>query len=153
MKTLAIVQARMGSTRFPDKVMRRLDGVPLIELLLGRLSATREVDAIVLATSVDPRNDPLVLHVQGLGYGVYRGSEQDVLDRFYQAAHRNGADIVVRITGDCPLVDATLVDVIIRAFKDGDVDYACNTEPPTYPDGLDTEVFTFAALQRAWRDA
>jgi glutamate-1-semialdehyde 2,1-aminomutase len=153
MKTVAIVQARMGSTRFPDKVMKTIGGVPLIELLLQRLSAAREVDQIVLATSVDPKNDPLAAHVQKLGYSVHRGSEEDVLDRYYGAARSSQADIVVRITGDCPLMDATLVDSVIAAFKTGEVDYASNIDPPTYPDGLDIEVLSFVALQTAWKDA
>jgi glutamate-1-semialdehyde 2,1-aminomutase len=153
MKTVAIVQARMGSKRFPDKVMKRMQGTPLIELLLQRLSAAQQVDQIILATSVDARNDPLETHVKGLGYSVYRGDEQDVLDRYYQAARAAQADVVIRITGDCPLVDAVLLDSVITAFKAAAVDYACNTDPPTYPDGLDLEVFSFAALETAWRDA
>lgn len=153
MKTVAIVQARMGSTRFPDKVMKRVCGVPLIELLLQRLSAAREVDEIVLATSDDPRNLELVTHVQTLGYTVHQGSEHDVLDRYYRAAKMSDADVVVRITGDCPVVDPVLVDGVIAAFRSAGVDYACNTSPPTYPDGLDVEVFSFQALQIAWRES
>lgn len=154
MKTVAIVQARMGSTRFPDKVMKPILGTPLIELLLGRLRGAQQLDEVLVATSQDPLNDPLVGHVQQLGISVYRGSESDVLDRYYQAARQAGADIVVRITGDCPLVDPALVDAAVAAFKAaGDVDYASNTDPPTYPDGLDIEVFSFQALGTAWREA
>ncbi len=153
MKTVAIVQARMGSTRFPDKVMKPIRGTPLIELLLQRLSVAREIDQIMLATSLDPRNEPLAAHVQSLGFDVYRGSEHDVLDRYYEAAKLGHADVVVRITGDCPLVDAALLDSVITAFKSASVDYACNTDPATYPDGLDIEVFSFQALQAAWQEA
>lgn len=153
MKTVAIVQARMGSTRFPGKVMKPVLGIPLIELLLGRLGKAAEVDHIVVATSDDPRNESLVRHVRSLDYEVYRGSEQDVLDRYYQAAIHARADIVVRITGDCPLVDPQLVDGAVAAFKAAGVDYACNCDPPTYPDGLDIEVFSFDALKRAWAEA
>jgi glutamate-1-semialdehyde 2,1-aminomutase len=152
-KTVAIVQARMGSTRFPNKVMRPIQGMPLIELLLIRLSRSRYIDRIVLATSEDPRNQPLVEHVRQLGYAVYQGSENDVLDRYYQTAKACQSDIVVRITGDCPLIDPAVVDGVIEAFKASGADYACNTNPPTYPDGLDTEVFSFAALEAAWREA
>jgi glutamate-1-semialdehyde 2,1-aminomutase len=153
MKTVAIVQARMGSTRFPGKVMQTVGGVPMIELLLRRLARAHEIDQIVLATSVDPRNRPLIEHVRTLGYTVYEGSEHDVLDRYYRAATAAGCDAVVRITGDCPLIDAALVDRIVAAFKTGGVDYASNTAPATYPDGLDTEVFSFQTLEIAWRDA
>lgn len=153
MKTVAIVQARMGSTRLPDKVMRRILGTPMIELLIGRLRHARSIDAIVLATSIDPRNDPLAQHVQRLGHAVYRGSELDVLDRYFRAAESCEADVVVRITGDCPLVDASLVDQVVQAFHSSDVDYLSNVDPPTYPDGLDIEVFSFASLKSAWLQA
>src|ERR1035438_4400786 len=97
MKTVAIVQARMGSTRFPNKVMQSIGAVPMIELLLRRLARATEIDQIVLATSVDPRNRPMIDHVRKLGYEVYEGSENDVLDRYYQAAASAGAAVVVRI--------------------------------------------------------
>ena len=153
MKVVAIVQARMGSTRLPDKVMKRIGGVPMIELLLSRLGRAREVDEIVVATSEDPRNQKLAEHVASLGLRCFRGSEDDVLDRFYQAASATGADAIVRITGDCPLVDPALVDEIVRSFKASGVDYLSNTVPPSYPDGLDVEVFSMEALAAAWRDA
>jgi glutamate-1-semialdehyde 2,1-aminomutase len=153
MKTVAIVQARMGSMRFPNKVMRPILGVPSIELLLERLSHAKLVDRIVLATSLDVHNQPLIEHVRKLGYEVYQGSENDVLDRYYQAAIQQEPDAIVRVTGDCPLIDPELVDAAILAFQRGNLDYVSNTQPPTYPDGLDVEVFAFAALARAWREA
>lgn len=149
MRVVAIVQARMGSTRLPNKVMKLVGGFPMIELLLARLSRAREVNEIVIATSVDPRNEPLAQHVQALGYQCSRGSENDVLDRYVQAARSARADVVIRITGDCPLVDPVLVDDAVRHFMAVDVDYLSNTSPPSYPDGLDIEVFTLAALERA----
>jgi glutamate-1-semialdehyde 2,1-aminomutase len=149
MKIVAIVQARMGSTRLPNKVMKLIGGAPMIELLLSRLSRARELDQIVVATSMDIRNQPLVEHVQKLGYACEQGSETDVLDRYVQAAKAHQADVVVRITGDCPLVDPELVDEAIRGFKSAGVDYFCNNYPPTFPDGLDIEVFTFKALEQA----
>src|SRR5436190_9541018 len=103
MNTVAIVQARMGSTRLPDKVLRPICGTPMIGLLLGRLASAKRLDKIVLATSTDARNDPLARYVEGLGFAVYRGKEHDVLDRYYQAARKTEAQVVVRITGDCPL--------------------------------------------------
>ena len=149
MKIIALVQARMGSTRLPNKVMKPIDGTPMIELLLTRLSKAKELDQIVVATSIDPRNKPLIDYVQKLGYCCEQGSENDVLDRFLHAARKHNADVVVRITGDCPLMDPGLVDECICRFKQADVDYFSNINPPTYPDGLDIEVFTYAALKRA----
>jgi glutamate-1-semialdehyde 2,1-aminomutase len=152
-RIVAIVQARMGSTRLPNKVMQPVAGVPMIELLLGRLARSQRIDQIGLATSEDPRNQPLADHVAALGYPVSRGSEDDVLDRFYQAARALQAEVVVRITGDCPLIDAALVDQVIERFLQGDADYVSNAVPASFPDGLDTEVFSMAALTRAWQEA
>ena len=149
MKVVALVQARMGSTRLPNKTMRLIGGVPMIELLLSRLFQAKEVDQIVVATSVDARNQPLVEHVRKLGFACEQGSENDVLDRYVQAARAHHADVVVRITGDCPLVDPGLVDEAMRRFKVAGVDYFSNINPPTYPDGLDIEVCTFKALEQA----
>jgi glutamate-1-semialdehyde 2,1-aminomutase len=148
-KVVAIVQARMGSSRLPNKVMKLIGGVPMIELLLSRLTLAKELDQIVVATSLDSKNEPLVAHIQKLGYLCIRGSEDDVLQRYLDAAHASNADIVVRVTGDCPVIDPTLVDEAVAQFKLRQVDYLTNTLPPTYPDGLDTEVFTLAALERA----
>lgn len=149
MKTVAIVQARMGSTRLPNKVMKPIAGVPMIELLLARLARAAELDEVVVATSEDARNQPLVAHVESLGYRCYRGSEDDVLARFVAAAQEAAADVVIRITGDCPLVDPALVDAAIRGFRTAGVDYFSNVASPSYPDGLDIEVFTRTALERA----
>ena len=153
MRSVAIVQARMGSTRFPNKVMHPVVGMPLIGLLLDRLSRARLISKIVVATSHDSHNRSLTDYVRGLGYEVYEGSENDVLDRYYQAARMAEAEVVVRVTGDCPLIDPALVDAVIRKLHETAVDYASNTDPPTYPDGLDVEAFSFAALERTWRDA
>ena len=127
MKVVALVQARMSSTRMPNKVMKLINGVPMIELLLSRLSNSRRIDEIVLATSVDRRNGPLVEHVRSLGYACEQGSENDVLDRYVQAASKHDADVVVRITGDCPLVDPELVDACIGKFFDSNAEYCSNT--------------------------
>jgi len=148
-RIIAIIQARMGSTRLPDKVMKPIGGTPMIGVLLSRLSKSAEVEKIVVATSTEDRNRPLAAYVRKLGYACEQGSENDVLDRYVQAAKAHQADVVVRITGDCPLVDPALVDECIRLFKASGVDYFSNIAPPTYPDGLDIEVFTLAALARA----
>lgn len=152
MNVVALVQARMGSTRLPNKVMKPIQGVPMIELLLSRLSLTNEVDKIVVATSVNANNQPLVKHVEKLGYACEQGSENDVLDRFVRAAKMHQADVVVRITADCPLIDPALVDEVIRGFKTAAVDYFSNVGPPTYPDGLSVEVCSFTALEQASRE-
>jgi len=154
MKVVAIVQARMGSTRLPGKVLLPVRNVPIIELLLHRLSLSTTVNQIILATSHDDNNAPLVDHVSKLGFDVVYGDEDDVLDRYYQAARLYQADIVIRITGDCPLVDPRLVDAIVNQFiQEDELDYLSNTIVPTFPDGLDVEVFTFDALHRAWNDS
>ena len=150
---VAIVQARMGSIRFPNKVMKPVGGRPMIEVLLSRLSRASQVNAILVATSDDPSNQPLVEHVRSLGYLCFQGSENDVLDRYYEAAKSISARVVVRITGDCPLLDPALVDEVIRGFWSSKVDYFSNILPPTYPDGLDIEVFSFEALSRAALEA
>jgi len=154
MRTIAIVQARLGSTRLPNKVILPVsNGIPIIEVLLSRLRQSKKIDKIILATSTVPCNDTLVEYVTKLGYDVYRGSENDVLDRYYQAAILHNSDVVVRITGDCPLIDPEVVDLVINAFTLSDIDYVSNTLPPTYPDGLDVEVFSFSALKNAWENA
>ena len=149
MKTVAIVQARMGSTRLPNKVMKLINGKPMIELLFRRLEKARELNEIVLATSEDPKNQPLINHLSQLGFRYWQGSESDVLDRYLQAARFSNADIVVRVTGDCPLIDPCIVDSVIQHFKSNSAEYCSNTIPATYPDGLDVEVFTINALERA----
>ena len=146
---IAVVQARLGSTRFPNKVMRHIGGVPMIELLLERLARSKRIDKVILATTDSPRDQVLAEHVTRLGREVFRGSESDVLDRFYQAVRRYQPTTVVRITGDCPLVDPALVDEVIAAYLSQQVDYLSNTRPATYPDGLDVEVFSYAALEQA----
>jgi glutamate-1-semialdehyde 2,1-aminomutase len=153
MKVLAIVQARMGSVRLPGKVMRDIEGRPMIGLLLDRLARSETITQIAVATPQSAENDRLISHVQGMGYPTFAGSERDVLDRFYQAAAPFQPDIVVRITGDCPLVDPALVDTVVRKLIATKADYVSNVSPPTFPDGLDVEAFTFRTLETAWRDA
>lgn len=152
MKVVAIVQARMGSSRLPGKVMKPIVDKPVIELLLKRLDLSTEVDQIVVATSLDPKNIELKNHVTSLGFDCHMGSEDDVLSRVYDAAKSFHADIVIRITGDCPFVDPGLVDLIVREFKSSSADYVANINPPTYPDGLDVEVFAFSALEKAHKE-
>ncbi len=153
MKVIAIVQARMGSKRFPGKVMQPINGVPMIGVLLKRLSLSKKIDKIILATSDNPNNLKLVSYIEELGFNSYCGSEDNVLERYYNAAKQEGAEVVVRITGDCPIIDPVLVDKVIETFFNNSVDYASNTSPPTYPDGLCTEVFSFKALELSYQQA
>ena len=147
---VAVVQARTGSSRLPGKVMKLVAGRPLIEILIKRLSASKRINKIILATSRRKENDELVNHVEQLGIDVYRGSESDVLDRFYQVAIKYHLESIVRITGDCPIIDPEVVDAVIEQYEITGADYASNIEPPTWPDGLDVEVFSFVALSIAW---
>ena len=153
MRIVAIVQARMGSIRLPDKVMKPIGIIPMIEILLKRLNNSKLLNQIILATSTDTRNKPLVEHVESLGFTCQQGSDLDVLERYVQAAEKSKADVIVRITGDCPLVDPVLVDECITRFKETKVDYCANTSPPTFPDGLDIEVIKFSALKKAAQES
>ena len=153
MRVLALVQARMDSKRLPGKVMRNICGMPMIEVLLARLSRAKNLDQIIVVTSRSPANETFARYVSNLGYSCELGSENDVLDRYIHAAKKYEADAVVRITGDCPLVDPRLVEEVIDCYKKSAVDYVSNTNPATYPDGLDVEIFSIAALQKAHEEA
>ena len=149
MRIVAIIQARMGSTRLPGKVLKKLAGRSAIEILLARLSGSELINEICVATSHNQENDLLCDTINQLGYRVIRGSEKNVLERYCDAAEATSADIIVRITGDCPVVDPKLVDKVIQLYLNGDIDYASNINPPTFPDGLDVEVFSRNALDAA----
>jgi glutamate-1-semialdehyde 2,1-aminomutase/spore coat polysaccharide biosynthesis protein SpsF len=152
-RTVAIVQARMGSTRLPGKVLADVGGRPMLWHVVSRLRRARRVDAVGVATTVSAADDPVAAFCRDEGVPCVRGSEHDVLDRYRQAAHALGAETVVRITADCPLLDPAVVDRVVDTFAAGEYDYACNVLRPTYPDGLDVEVFSRAALERTWREA
>ncbi|MFM8526381.1 MAG: cytidylyltransferase domain-containing protein, partial [Cyanobacteriota bacterium] len=147
--TAAILQARTGSSRLPGKVLADLGGRPLLAFLIERLQRCRAIDHILLATTDQPADDGLVALAQSLGVTVVRGSEHDVLARFALAAASTTAATLVRVTGDCPLVDPELLTMVIEAFHRQGVDYLSNCVPPSYPDGLDLEVFSRQALVRA----
>ena len=150
---VAIIQARMGSSRFPGKTLADLAGRRMLSRVVERVRQSRAVDKAVVATSTDAGDDPISELCAKEGIPCFRGSEDDVLDRFYGAAREHGADVVVRITADCPLIDAGIIDRVIERFQRGDCDYASNALRYTYPDGLDTEVFSMSALEQAWREA
>lgn len=148
---IGIVQARMGSKRLPGKVMKEVLGKPLIGYLLERLSRSKKIDGIVLATSVNKENDILCDYVEGIGYEVFRGSEQDVLGRYYQAAKKYNAKTVVRITGDCPLIDPGVCDELVKLYSKNGAEVARIT--PRLAEGLDCEVFSFKVLEYMHKNA
>ena len=150
MKVVAVVQARMGSTRLPGKVLLRLLGAPMLTRVMRRVGRAGSLDLAVLATTTLPEDDVIAELANAQGWHIERGSETDLLDRCLQAARAHDADIVVRVTADCPLIDPDVIDRIVGAFEATDVDYASNTlEPRTYPRGLDVEVVARSALERA----
>ncbi len=178
--TVAIIQARMGSSRLPGKVLLDIAGRPMLGWVFERARRASRVDVVVLATTTDPSDDPVAAYCQANGYAYTRGSLGDVLDRYYQAALTHQAEVIVRITADCPLIDPALIDDVIGVFlgeppqiarrlemsEGGDpglrqaafpFDFAANRLPPpfqrSYPIGLDVEVCSFQALERAWNEA
>jgi len=155
MKVVAIIQARMGSTRLPGKVMKEILGKPVILWGLDRVSYSKLIDEIVVAIPYGKENDVIVDTIKEYNDKIVttRGSEDDVLDRYYQAAVQANADVVVRITSDCPLIDPVVIDNVIERFLDNDCDYCSNSLTRTYPRGLDTEVFSFKVLDEAWNKA
>jgi spore coat polysaccharide biosynthesis protein SpsF (cytidylyltransferase family) len=152
LNTVAIIQARMGSSRLPGKVLMDLEGATVLARVVRRLERSRQIDKLVVATTCEPEDAAIVAECERLHVSCFRGSEPDVLDRYYRAAHENAADTVVRVTSDCPLIDPELVDETVEVFRDENAEYASNVFPRTYPRGLDTEVFTVAALDRAWSE-
>lgn len=153
-KTLAIVQARMGATRLPGKVLADICGVPMLRHLLDRLKAVPTIDDLVVATTTNPEDDVLAAWLANAGVACYRGSSDDVLDRFVQAATGRHAELIVRVTADDPLKDPGIISQVINVLKaDPSLDYASNTIEPTWPEGLDIEVVRLEALLRAHREA
>lgn len=158
MKIWAIVQARMGSSRLPGKVLRELAGRTVLAHLLARLARSRELDGVIVATTTAPSDDAIVAECARLGVRSFRGCEQDVLARYHGAAVACDAAVIVRVTADCPLFDPSVLDAMLASFRAatlaGDrIDYMSNVEVRRFPRGLDAEIFTFAALDSAHREA
>ncbi len=155
MRTVAFIQAHMGSSRLPGKVLLDLAGSSVLSRVVARVRRFRRIDEAWVVTSILPVDDVIEKACAGWKIPVFRGSDADVLDRFYRAARSARADACVRITSDCPLIDPGVSDRVIRAFQEASppVDYASNKIPQSFPRGLDTEVFTATALERAWREA
>jgi glutamate-1-semialdehyde 2,1-aminomutase/spore coat polysaccharide biosynthesis protein SpsF len=152
-KVVAIALARMGSSRVPGKVLRKLDDTPVLGWVINALDDVPAIDEIVLATSTNPGDDVIEDYCKENHIECFRGSEEDVLDRFYHAAVAHMADLVVRVTCDCPFIDPAVVSQVIKLREMRNVEYCSNVDPPTWPDGLDTECFTFAALEAAHKEA
>lgn len=149
---VAIIQARMGSTRLPGKVLADLGELPLLAHVISRAQRISGIDRVIVATTTD-NNQPIVDVASKCGASTFTGNEDDVLDRYYRAALHYDASVVMRITADCPFLDPEISRRVLARFHEGGVDYAANNHPPTYPNGLDTEVFSLAALEQAWREA
>ena len=150
-KITAIIQARMGSTRLPGKVLMDLAGESVLARVIQRVRRSALVQEVAVATTKSAADDPIVSECVRLGTRAFRGSEHDVLDRYFRAAQQFGGEAVLRITADCPLIDPILIDQLVEAFTERRVDFACNVLPRTYPRGLDAELFTVRALEKAWR--
>jgi len=150
---LAVIQARMASKRLPAKVLQDVSGKPVLLWVVERISRAREIDELVVATSNNPFDNAIEHFCDEYAIPVRRGEENDVLERFYKVCCEFKPETIVRITADCPLIDYEVVDRVITTFMETDCDYASNTLNRTYPRGLDTEVFTFKTLERAWIEA
>jgi spore coat polysaccharide biosynthesis protein SpsF len=153
LKTVLITQARIGSTRLPGKVLMEINQTPLLKIHLDRLKKSKKVDKIIVATTICDDDNIIEELATDWGYEVFRGSENDVLDRFYQAVKSINPLWVVRVTSDCPLIDPELVDKIIEVTQTESKDYGSNVIEETFPDGQDVEVFKFIALETAWKCA
>lgn len=156
MKVVAIIQARMGSTRLPNKVLAGLAGEPMLARVVRRLLRAQRLDEVLVATTVEPADQPICDLCTARGWLCFRGSAEDVLDRYYRAAEQRQADVVVRITSDCPLIDPGVVDHVVEHFlrRQPGLDYVSNIpiDGRTFPRGLDTEVVSFQALERSWHE-
>jgi spore coat polysaccharide biosynthesis protein SpsF len=152
-KDLIVVQARVGSSRLPGKVLLDVLGEPLLARQLERIQRATVAAEIVVATTTAAEDDAIVALCNRLGVTVYRGHPTDLLDRHYQAASRYGAEVVAKIPSDCPLIDPGIIDKVFGRLKEGDYDYASNLHPPSFPDGNDVEVMSTAALRSAWLEA
>lgn len=152
-RIVAIIQARVGSTRLPGKVLKDICGKPMIWHVIERVKKAKLVEKVIVATTVKEEDDEIVKIAEQCGVKSFRGSEDDVLDRYYQAAKELGADVIVRVTADCPLIDPLIIDKTIEFFLKGNFSYVSNALKPTFPDGLDVEVFSFEALHKAWEKA
>lgn len=153
MNKVGIVQVRTSSTRLPNKCLLKVYGRSILEHILNRLKMSKQLDEICVATTIDRSDDIIEILAGRLNVSVYRGSVNDVLDRFYHAAESLHADVICRVTADDPFKDPRIMDTFIDDLLKGDYDYVSNTIEPSYPEGIDIEIFRFSALERAWKEA
>lgn len=157
MKTVLIIQARMQSSRLPGKVLLPLGSKPMLEWVIARASRSQAIDSCIVATTTDGSDDPIEEWGREHGHIVFRGSQYDVLDRYYQAAKEAKADTIIRVTADCPLIDPDLIDELYHFYQKEEADFAANRLPPpwhrTYPIGLDAEIVSMKMLEKAWKTA
>jgi len=153
MKIVGIVQARMGSTRLPGKVLKEVNGIPLLQYQIERMRRSRLINELVIATTEHDDEEPILILCNKLGVSIYQGSELDVLERYYHTAKYYDADIVIRMTSDCPLIDPDIIDQVIQYYLRNKYDYVSNTQKRTYPRGMDTEVFSTKLLENANKNA
>jgi spore coat polysaccharide biosynthesis protein SpsF len=153
--TVAIIQARMSSTRLPNKVLMKINNRPLLDYMIERVKCAKSVDKVVVATSADISDDSIANFCRDNNVLCFRGSLEDVLDRYYSAAKYFKADTIVRLTGDCPLIDPQIIDKLVSIYDNSSYDYVANTTPPkwTFPVGMDVEVFSMSGLEKVWRIA
>lgn len=153
MKIIAIIQARLGSTRLPNKVLKNLCGSPVLLHVINRLKQSKYISEIIIATTTLPEDDAIQQFCEENGVKFYRGSSENVLSRYYEAAKKFNAETVIRITSDCPVIDPVLIDEMIEEYSKSNVDYMSNSLTRTFPRGLDAEIFSFTALEKAFNEA
>jgi len=153
MNTVAIIQARISSTRLPGKVLKKIEGKTVLEHVIDRVKAAKKLDDVIVATTVEKEDLEIVKLCANLGISVFCGPEDDVLDRYYQTARLFKVDHIIRITSDCPLIDFKVIEDVVDLYFKKNADYATNTIPETFPDGEDVEIFSFKTLKIAWENA
>jgi len=153
MSIIAIIQARINASRLPGKVLKKIKGKTVLEHVINRVKAAKSLDDVIVATTVKKEDLEIVKLCANLGISIFCGSEDDVLDRYYQTARLFKTDHIIRITSDCPLHDPRVIDLVVKNYVEGNYDYVTNTLEYTFPDGLDVEVFSFAALKNSWKNA
>ena len=153
MKADAIIQARFGATRLPGKVLLKVLDKTILEYVIERVKRAETIEKVIVATTTKKDDSKVAGLAEGLGVGLFRGSEDDVLDRFYHAAKACNMKHIVRITADCPLIDPEVIDMVVNRYFDSEADYCANAVARTFPDGEDVEVFSFSALKDAWESA
>lgn len=153
MKVVCIIQARMGSSRLPGKIAKDIAGETMLHRVVSRVSRAARLDEVVVATTTEPQDDEVVTICAELGVPVCRGPELDVLERYHQCARAHGAEVVVRVTSDCPLIDPVVIDAVVNTLLGGELDYASTGLPRSFPRGLDSEAFTMESFERVAAEA